>query len=85
MREITVFDLVKHLELDNFCDLIFGAVNDIGTQEGLKAALQTEITKEELQRINAAALRPARRQAEHDVSLLGKVLRSIHGSTYFNG
>ena len=35
MREITVFDLVKHLELDNFCDLIFGAVNDIGTQEGL--------------------------------------------------
>ncbi len=48
MREITVFDLVKHLELDNFCDLIFGAVNDIGTQEGLKAALQTEITKEEL-------------------------------------
>ena len=51
MREITVFDLVKHLELDNFCDLIFGAVNDIGTQEGLKAALQTEITKEELQRI----------------------------------
>ena len=59
MREITVFDLVKHLELDNFCDLIFGAVNDIGTQEGLKAALQTEITKEELQRINAAALREA--------------------------
>ena len=59
VREITVFDLVKHLELDNFCDLIFGAVNDIGTQEGLKAALQTEITKEELQRINAAALREA--------------------------
>lgn len=57
MREITVFDVVKQLELDNFCDLMFGVVQDIGTQEGLKDALQTEITEEELQRINGAALK----------------------------
>ncbi len=33
---MTVFDVVKQLELDNFCDLIYGAVNDIGTQDGLR-------------------------------------------------
>lgn len=57
MREITVFDAVKQLELDNFCDLMFGAVKDIGSQEGLKAALQTEISEKALQQINEAALR----------------------------
>lgn len=56
VREITVFDVVKQLELDNFCDLMFGAVKDIGSQEGLKEALQTEITEKELQQINVAAL-----------------------------
>lgn len=56
MRETTVFDAVKQLELDNFCDLMFEAVNDIGTQEGLKEALQTDITEEALQQINEAAL-----------------------------
>ena len=82
MREITVFDLVKHLELDNFCDLIFGAVNDIGTQEGLKAALQTEITKEELQRINAAALREAdefRSMCRPIISYYESIRLSQHG------
>ncbi len=57
VREITVFDAVKQLELDNFCDLMFGAVKDIGSQEGLKEALQAEITEKALQQINEAALR----------------------------
>ena len=57
VREITVFDAVKQLELDNFCDLMFGAVKDIGSQEGLKEALQAEKTEKALQQINEAALR----------------------------
>lgn len=64
---MTVFDVVKQLELDNFCDLIYGAVNDIGTQDGLKEALQTEITEAELQRINTAALR----EGHHPLSFSG--------------
>lgn len=53
---MTIFDVVKQLELDSFCDLMYGAVNAFGTQEGLKEAMQAEITEAELQRINAAAL-----------------------------
>lgn len=64
---MTTFDVVKQLELDNFCDLMFGAVKDIGTQEGLKEALQTDITEEELHQINVAALR----ERHHPLSFSG--------------
>ncbi len=67
MRGIIVFDVVKQLELDNFCDLMYGAVNDIGTQEGFKEAMQTEITETNLQRINDAA----RREGHHPLSFSG--------------
>lgn len=67
VREITVFDAVKQLELDNFCDLMFGAVKDIGSQEGLKEALQAEITEKALQQINEAALR----EGHHPLSFSG--------------
>lgn len=67
VREITVFDVVKQLELDNFCDLMFGAVKDIGSQEGLKEALQAEITEKALQQINEAALR----EGHHPLSFSG--------------
>lgn len=67
MREITVFDAVKQLELDSFSDLMFGAVKDIGSQEGLKEALQAEITEKALQQINEAALR----EGHHPLSFSG--------------
>ncbi|MEY8322555.1 hypothetical protein AALB47_01400 [Lachnospiraceae bacterium 54-11] len=67
MREITVFDAVKQLELDNFCDLMFGAVKDIGSQAELKEALQAEITEKALQQINEAALR----EGHHPLSFSG--------------
>ncbi len=67
VREITIFDAVKQLELDNFCDLMFGAVKDIGSQEGLKEALQAEITEKALQQINEAALR----EGHHPLSFSG--------------
>ena len=57
MREITVFDVVKQLKLDNFCDLMFGTARGFDTQEEFKAALQREITEKMLQQINKAALR----------------------------
>lgn len=63
---MTAYDVVKQLELDNFCDLMYGAVNDIGTQEELKEALQTEITEDELQQINDAA----RREGHHPLSFI---------------
>ena len=55
--EMTIFDAVKQLELDVFCDVMFGTVKDSKTQDELKAALQTEITEKALQQINEAALR----------------------------
>ena len=54
---MTIFDAVKQLELDVFCDVMFGTVKDSKTQDELKAALQTEITEKALQQINEAALR----------------------------
>ena len=38
-----MFDVVKQLELDNFCDVMYGMVKDISSQDELKEALQTEI------------------------------------------
>ncbi len=57
MREITVFDAVKQLELDVFCDLMYGTVKDSNSQAEFKEALQTEISEKALQQINEAALR----------------------------
>lgn len=57
MREITVFDVIKKLELEVFCDLMYGTARSFDTQEEFQAALQQEITGAELQRINEAALR----------------------------
>ncbi|RKJ44286.1 hypothetical protein D7X98_12155 [bacterium 1XD8-76] len=57
MREITVFDAVKQLDLNVFCEVMFGIVKDVAIQNELKEALQTEITEEALQQINEAALR----------------------------
>lgn len=57
MRKITVFDAVKQLELDVFCDVMYGIAKDFNTQEELKAALQTGISEKALQQINEAALR----------------------------
>lgn len=56
MRKITVFDAVKQLELDVFCDVMYGIAKDSNTQDELKAALQTEISEKALQQINEAAL-----------------------------
>lgn len=67
MREITVFDVVKQLELDNFCDLMFGTARGFDTQEEFKAALQVEITEKALQQINEAALR----EGHHPLSFSG--------------
>lgn len=52
-----MFDMVKQLELDVFCDLLYGTAKGFDTQEEFKAALQSEVTEKELQRINSAALR----------------------------
>lgn len=52
-----MFDVVKQLELDNFCDVMYGVVKDICSQDELKEALQTEISGKALQQINEAALR----------------------------
>ena len=57
VRKTTVFDAVKQLELDNFCDLIYGTARSFSTQEEFKSALQNEIREKELQQINEAALR----------------------------
>lgn len=54
---MTIFDAVKQLELDVFCDVMFGVVKDSNTQAELKEALQTEISEKALQQINEAALR----------------------------
>lgn len=51
-----MFDVIKQLELDVFCDVMYGVVNNIDTKEELKEDLQTEITEEELQQINDAAM-----------------------------
>ena len=57
VRETTVFDAVKQLELDNFCDLMYGVARSFDTQEKFKAALRNEIGEKELQQINDVALR----------------------------
>ncbi len=54
---MTVFDAVKQLELDVFCDVMYGAVKDVKTQDGLKEKMQTEVSEKALQQINEAALR----------------------------
>ncbi len=57
---MTVFDLLKQLELEHFCSLIYVATRDFETPEKFKDALQSEITEKELQRINEAALKEGR-------------------------
>ena len=52
-----LFEIIKQLELDVFCDLLHGITKDFETKEAFKKALETEISKKELQRINAAALK----------------------------
>ena len=41
---MTVFDLLKQLELEHFCSLIYVATRDFETPEKFKDALQSEIT-----------------------------------------
>lgn len=67
MREITAFDVVKQLELDVFCDVMFELAKDFAIQDEFKEALQTEITEKELQRMNEAALR----EGHHPLSFSG--------------
>lgn len=52
-----MFDAVKQLELDVFCDLIYGIAKDINTQDELKEKMQVEISEKALRQINEAALR----------------------------
>ena len=47
---MTAFDVVKQLELDVFCDVMFGIVKDSKTQADLKAVLQEEMPEEALLR-----------------------------------
>lgn len=54
---MTIFDVVRQLELDVFCDVMHEIAKDFNTQAELKEALQTEISEKELQRINEASLR----------------------------
>ncbi len=53
---MNIFDAVKQLELDVFCDVMFGVVKDSNTQAELREALQTEISEKAMQQINEAAL-----------------------------
>lgn len=64
---MTVFEVVRQLELDVFCDLMYGTVKDIETQDEFKEALQTEISEKALQQINEAALR----EGYHPLSFSG--------------
>ncbi len=64
---MTVFDVVKQLELDVFCEVIFGMVETDGTQARFKETLQTEYTEEALQQLNEAALR----EGHHPLSFSG--------------
>lgn len=62
-----VFDVVKQLELDVFCDLMYGIVKDSNTQDELKEVLQTEISEKALQQLNEAACR----ESHHPLSFSG--------------
>lgn len=57
---MTVFDLLKQLELEHFCRLISAAKRDFESPDSFMDALQSEVTEEELQRINEAALKEGR-------------------------
>lgn len=54
---MTAFDAIKQVDLNVFCEVMFGIAKDAATQDELKEALQTELTEEALQQINEAALR----------------------------
>ena len=56
VRKVTVFDVIKQLELDVFCDVMYGVVKDFKTQDELKGRLQEEISEKALRQINDAAL-----------------------------
>lgn len=62
-----MFDAVKQLELDVFCDVMYGIAKDFNTQDELKAVLQEEILEEALQQINETALR----EGHHPLSFSG--------------
>ena len=64
---MNVFEVVRQLELDVFCDLMYGTVKDTDTQDEFKEVLQAEISEEALQRINEAALR----EGHHPLSFSG--------------
>ena len=70
---MNIFDAVKQLELDVFCDVMFGVVKDSNTQAELREALQTEISEKTLQQINEAALREGYQSCHFQVDS-----RSIH-------
>lgn len=54
-------DLIVQLDLESFSDILFDVIkNDVDSPEELQELLSGEVTKEELQRINAAALREGR-------------------------
>ena len=55
-EKVTAFDVVKQLKLNDFCNLMYGIVHDVKTQDELKEKMQEEIPEEVLQRINEAAL-----------------------------
>lgn len=57
---MTVFDLLKQLELEHFCSLTYVAARDFESPDDFMASLQSEVTEEELQRINEADLKEGR-------------------------
>lgn len=52
-----LFEVIRQLELDAFCDLMYGIEKDFETREDFKEALEAEVSEKELQRINAATLK----------------------------
>lgn len=58
---MTCMDLIVQLDVKNFSEIMFDFIkNCVESQEELQERLSEEVTKEELQRINAAALREGR-------------------------
>lgn len=54
---MTAFEAVRQLDLNVFCEVIFGIAKDVATPDDLKEVLQTEMTEKALRQINEAALR----------------------------
>lgn len=54
---MTAFEAVRQLDINVFCEVMFGIAKDVATPDDLKEALQTEMTEKMLRQINEAARR----------------------------